>query len=235
MSDPLLLSTCCPPDSGESVPLVRCAGRWLNRISPGSATADAVAAFVRRRFQQAYGADPELRVPAWLALTTAQGSLLAAVGIRNAGSERLFLEDYLSAPVEQWLPGGPERRHVVEIAHLAGVEAGVSRYLFAALAVWLDAEGYHWVVCTGTGQLRNGFDRLGIGTRVLAPADPDRLPNGGSGWGRYYEHRPVVMAMSAPDNLAALARIGLLQQVRPAAGHDPVGRADEGGRYGHTA
>ena len=235
MSDPLVMSTCCPPGCGESVPLVRCAGRWLNRVSPGCGTADAVAAFVRRRFRQAYGANPVLRVPVWLTLTTAQGSLLAAVGIRNAGRERLFLEDYLSAPVEQWLPGPPERGQVVEIAHLAGVEAGVSRYLFAALAVWLDAEGYRWVVCTGTGQLRNGFDRLGIGTRGLAPADPARLPDGGRGWGRYYEHRPVVMAMSVPEGLAALARTGLLQRVRPVAGPGPAGYAGEGGRYGCTA
>lgn len=93
--------------------------------------------------------------------------------MRNAEQERLFLEDYLSVPVQTLMPEpGTRRSGIAEIAHLAGgVEAGgVSRYLFASLSVWLDAAGYDWVVCTGTDQLRNSFHRLGIATQVLADA-----------------------------------------------------------------
>ncbi|MEC7376117.1 MAG: thermostable hemolysin, partial [Pseudomonadota bacterium] len=135
MTDPLMMSTYFPPDSGEVVPVFRCAGRWFNEIRPETAMAGTVAGFIRRRFLHAYGAEPTLRIPALLALTTAQGSLLAAVGVRNAALERLFLEDYLSVPVESVLPEpGVERHRIAEIAHLAGVEAGVSRFLFASLS-----------------------------------------------------------------------------------------------------
>ncbi|MDK8462163.1 thermostable hemolysin [Marinobacter sp. SS13-12] len=236
MTDPLMMSTCCPPDSGDVVPVIRCAGRWFCQIHPGTAMADTVVGFIRRRFLHAYGAEPSLRIPALLALTTAQGTLLAAVGVRNAAQERLFLEDYLSVPIESVMPvTGIERSRIAEIAHLAGVEAGVSRYLFASLSVWLNGAGYDWVVCTGTDQLRNSFHRLGIATEVLAEADPAHLPDSGAGWGRYYDHHPVVMAIRVADGMSALRTAGLLKLVQPVAQNNGEGRSMSGGSYGRTA
>ena len=236
MTDPLTMSTCCPPDSPEVVPVIRCAGRWLSQIAPQTAMADTVAGFIRRRFMQAYGADPALRIPALLALTTTQGSLLAAAGVRNAGQERLFLEDYLSVPVEAVMPlPGTERQKIAEIAHLAGVEAGVSRYLFASLSVWLDTVGYEWVVCTGTDELRNSFHRLGIATQVLANADPARLPDAGAGWGRYYDHHPVVMAVNVAEGMSAMRQAGLMRLIQPATEGTDAGATITGGAYGRLA
>ena len=211
MSDPLTISTCCPLNSEDVSPVVSCAGRWLCEVSPDSAMAETVAGFIRRRFHIAYGARPALRIPNLLALTSSQDSLLAAAGIRNAARERLFLEDYLNGGVEALIPeAGLERRRIAEIAHLAGVEAGISRYLFASLALWLKAEGYEWVVCTGTDQLRNSFRRVGIEPQVLAVADPASLSDGGIGWGRYYDHHPVVMALNVAASTAILKKAGLL-------------------------
>ncbi|WP_226597459.1 thermostable hemolysin [Marinobacter nauticus] len=236
MTDPLTISTCCPPDSGELVPAVRCAGRWFCEIQSNTPLAHTVSDFIRRRFLHAYGAEPSLRIPRLLALTTAQGTLLAAVGVRNAEQERLFLEDYLSVPVQTLMPEpGTRRSGIAEIAHLAGVEAGVSRYLFASLSVWLDAAGYDWVVCTGTDQLRNSFHRLGIATQVLADADPSKLPDGGAGWGRYYDHHPVVMTIKVADGMAALRAAGLLKLVQPVVAVEDKPQADLGGAYGRLA
>ncbi|MGC8119823.1 thermostable hemolysin [Marinobacter sp. VGCF2001] len=236
MTDPLTLSACCPPDAPEVVPLLRCAGRWFSEIVPGTVMADRVAAFIQRRFRQAYGAEPTLRIPSLLALTTAQGSLMAAVGVRDASREPLFLEDYLVAPVESLMPlPGVERGRIAEIAHLAGVEAGVSRYLFASLSVWLNTEGYQWVVCTGTDQLRNSFHRLGIATHLIGQADPARLPDGGAGWGRYYQHRPMVMAVQVRDGVEALRKAGLLQLVQTAAVRESAISDLPGGAHGQLA
>lgn len=236
MTDPLTMSTCFSPDSPEVVPVLRCAGRWFSEIAPQSATAATVAAFIRRRFLQAYGAEPNLRIPLLLALTTAQGSLTAAVGVRNASTEKLFLEDYLSTPVEMLMPEtGVQRNRIAEIAHLAGVEAGISRYLFASLSVWLDYAGYDWVVCTGTDQLRNSFHHLGIAVRILATADPSRLPDRGAGWGRYYDHHPLVMAVRVADGISALREAGLLRLIQPVAPAAITDKPDLGEVYGRLA
>lgn len=130
---------------------------------------------------------------------------------------------------------GIERHRIAEIAHLAGVEAGVSRFLFASLSVWLDGAGYDWVVCTGTDQLRNSFHRLGIATQVLATADPAMLPDGGAGWGRYYDHHPVVMAIRVADGMSALRTAGLLRLIQPVESEAPGEETMAGGSYGHIA
>lgn len=203
-------------DPRETRPLIACAGRQLCEVEPGSGAALAVTRFIRRRFEQAYGARPRLQIPRLLALTAAQGTLLAAVGIRNAAEERLFLEDYLEVPAEVALPGAlaVERGKLAEIAHLAGVEAGVSRYLFASLTLWIRAHGFQWIAFTATDPLCNRFRRMGIVLHPMAPADPSRLPDGGRGWGSYYHQRPVVMAVNVEEGYQAMARAGLLQRTQ---------------------
>lgn len=226
MSDTLTLSASRTLDAPGIIPLVDCSGRLLCEVAPGSDAATMVTDFIQRRFLQAYGARPELRIPRLLALTTGRGSLLAAVGVRNAGDERLFLEDYLDAPAETLVTGTPpiQRRQLAEIAHLAGVEAGVSRFLFAGLTLWLRAQGYRWIAFTGTDQLRNSFQRMGIPASSIAPADPARLADGGQGWGAYYEHRPVVMTANVETGFQALRQAGLLRRTGWLAG--PTERED---------
>lgn len=214
MPEPLTLPATCILDHREATPLIGCAGRLLCEIEPGSPAATAVTRFIRCRFEQAYGARPALRIPRLLALTTAQGSLLAAVGIRDAAEERLFLEDYLDAPVEFALPGATvvARAKLAEIAHLAGVEAGVSRYMFASLTLWIRTRGFHWIAFTATDGLCNSFRRMGIVLHQIAPADPARLPDAGLGWGSYYEQHPVVIAVNVEEGYQAMERAELLQR-----------------------
>lgn len=232
MSDPLTLSAFCSSDAQGLEPLIQCSGRMLCEAAPATPTAEAIIGFIQRRFFLAYGALPELRIPRLLALTSAHGALLAAVGVRNAGRERLFLEDYLDAPAERLIvsDGSVRREELAEIAHLAGVEAGVSRFLFAGLTLWLYDNGYRWIAFTGTEQLRNSFRKLGVATQVVAAADPARLPDSGVGWGKYYQHRPVVMAADVHAGYLALRNAGLLgrtQWLNP-----PTSKRV---RYGHTA
>jgi hypothetical protein len=236
MLDPLTVSTCCSLNSEDVSPVVSCAGRWLCEVSPDTATAETVAGFIRRRFQVAYGARPALRIPTLLALTSSQDALLAAVGIRNAARERLFLEDYLRGGVEALIPAaGLDRRRIAEIAHLAGVEAGISQYLFASLAVWLKAERYEWVVFTGTDQLRNSFRRAGIEPQVLAVADPACLSDGGIGWGRYYDHHPMVMAVNVATSKAILQKAGLLANTSMVVANPNANTVVMGDLYGFSA
>ena len=81
----------------------------------------------------------------------------------------------------------------------------------------------------------NSFHRLGIATQVLATADPAMLPDGGSGWGRYYDHHPVVMAIRVADGMSALRTAGLLRLIQPVESEAPGEEAMAGGSYGHIA
>lgn len=239
MTDPLTMPPALDITSDEVCPVARLGNRWLCEVRPDTANARRAGEFILRRFRQAYDARPALNFPPLMAMTTGQGTLLAVVGMRMAGAGRLFLEDYLDAPVEHCLPDCQGAREgVVEIAHLAGVEAGVSRPLFITMAPWLEHKAMEWVVCTGTGQLRNGFQQMGIDVSDLGAADPSRLADSGRGWGRYYQHQPRVMAIHVPSGVDKLRRAGLVDKVTlvtPEVDPEVVLKPMAGGDYGRIA
>jgi hypothetical protein len=70
----------------------------------------------------------------------------------------------------------------------------------------LAAQGFQWVVSTLTEELRHLFVRLGVAPLALGVADPAALGDGAAGWGRYYNHRPVVLAGQLELALQRLAR-----------------------------
>ncbi|MFC4261105.1 thermostable hemolysin [Marinobacter lacisalsi] len=239
MKDPLIMPTSLNLASDEVLAVARCGHHRLCQVRPGTEASRRVMDFIRRRFLQAYGARPDIRPLPLMVLVNAHGTLLAAVGVRWAASDRLFLEDYLDHPIERTLPApGCCRDKVLEIAHLAGVEAGVSRVLFAAMALWLEQHRLDWVVCTGTDQLRNGFQRMGIHVEDLGSARPERLAAGGDDWGCYYQHNPRVMAMNVTEGLASLRYRGLMEKVALVSAEGPekaiTSQCTEG-RYGYIA
>jgi len=129
----------------------------------------------------------------------------AAVGMRDASLERLFLEYYLDIPVEQAVeqasadqvtPGClfAERERIVEIGNLASIDRLASRNLFKLLARRLFADDYQWAVFTGCSSLQRMFAALGIETLSLGRALQSRLPADQQTWGGYYEDNPLVVA-----------------------------------------
>ena len=156
-------------------------------------------AFIRDCFRAAYGANVTQFMPRLFELKTRRGELVAAFGVRCAGHSRLFLECYLDHPVEQALAQQTgsllQRDKIVEVGNLAAIYPGAARWLIAALTIKLYQCGFEWVVFTGTRQLRNGFQKLGLHPIMLGPADIERLPEAERAqWGSYYQTKPTVMA-----------------------------------------
>ncbi|MDW5378783.1 thermostable hemolysin [Halomonas sp. HP20-15] len=123
--------------------------------------------------------------------------LQAALGIRHAGRETLFLERYLDAPVErrlaEVLDDTVARDRVVEVGNLATLRRGLLRPLIVTLIETLIDEDMQWLTFTATTQVRNAFQRLGLEAWPLAEADPARLGRESADWGRYYANAPMVM------------------------------------------
>ncbi len=160
-----------------------------------------VEAFVAKRFLEVHGAQITIFMPKFLALFDDQGAVQAAVGMRDAGSERLFLEYYLDHPVEQVIAeqAAPPaisvvRDRVVEIGNLASIDRRASRRLFKLLARCLSVENYQWAVFTGCSSLHRMFATIGIETVNLGRALQSQLPSDQQTWGGYYEDNPQVVA-----------------------------------------
>jgi len=158
-----------------------------------------VERFISGCFESEHGAHITHFMPRLFRLVTRRGELAAAFGTRCAGSERLFLENYLDQPIELELAMRlgyvPARNKIVEVGNLAAALPGAVRWLIVALTVRLYQEGYEWVVFTGTQELRNGFHRLGLRPITLHIADVNRLDETERDqWGSYYANNPLVMA-----------------------------------------
>lgn len=183
----------------------------LNVYGPADPGRAEVEAFIRRVYAERFGALLSGFAPTLVGLCDEQHGLVAAAGYRAAGDAPLFLERYLSAPVEQLLGasagGQPLRRaSVVEVGHLAAARAGEGRRLIMRMGPHLAAQGFEWVVSTLTAELRHLFLRIGVTPLALGVADPGRLGEAARDWGSYYDHHPVVLAGHLPQALQQLAR-----------------------------
>lgn len=185
-----------------------------------------VERFIAARFRKVHGAEVKTFLPTLISLESTTGEILAAIGVRSAQAERLFLEQYLVQSIETEISRHSRsicsRKDVIEVGNLAGGLRGISRAFFAVLTAVLQGWGARWLACTGTAEVANVFHRLGIQPIELSAAHPDRLPNGGAGWGTYYEHQPVVMVGEIAAGLNRVEQTGFLQR----CGYQPAEVSD---------
>jgi len=185
------------PTLPESLP----AGKQPRFIDAQHPLRAQVEQFIAQRFFDMHGARISSFMPLLIALLSEDGEILAAVGIRGAAGEALFLEHYLDTSVQQAISSNagramltPERDRIVEIGNLASIDRHASRKLFNVLAGLLQAENFEWAVFTGCSSLHRMFKTLGIETIGLGKALQSRLPVDQQTWGGYYEDNPQVVA-----------------------------------------
>ncbi|MBS3910551.1 MAG: thermostable hemolysin [Hydrogenophaga sp.] len=208
-------------------PTHRAGGNTLQVHGADDPGRGAVQAFIARIYAQRFGACVQQFAPCLVSLhDPLSGDIVAAAGYRFADAGPLFLERYLSAPIEDLLGaqhGAPvARRGVVEVGHLAADRAGEGRRLILLLGQHLAQQPDHrvteWVVSTLTQELRHLFVRLGVTPLALGQADPAAVGDDLAAWGRYYEHRPVVLA----GRLQAALRLMGRRASQPGAGETTV-------------
>ena len=160
-----------------------------------------VEQFIARRFFEVHGARISSFMPLLVAQCTADSRILAAVGIRSAAGDALFLEHYLDTPIELAILSNagqvmvtPQRDRIVEIGNLASINRRASWNLFKMLSALLAAENFEWAVFTGCTSLRRMFKTMNIEMVCLGRALQSRLPPDQQTWGGYYEDNPQVVA-----------------------------------------
>ena len=151
--------------------------------------------FIGARFEQAHGARIAHFSPYLLGVRDALDRWRAAAGYTPADGRRLFLEQYLDAPVERLLarydvqrdvdrrsrqPRRNVRRHGARADPAARTPPASPRLRVGRLH--RDARAAQRIRAHGAHAARTGR------------ADPARLPDGGARWGRYYASDPIVVA-----------------------------------------
>jgi hypothetical protein len=164
--------------------------------TPGSYERSAVEAYIHERFCAVHHAEVSHFLPNIISLRCG-GEYSAAVGFAPASSGNLFTEQYLEAPIEQVISTRlglqVARDQIVEIGNLVSTWKGSSLLLFIVIGEVMERLGYHYVMFTGTREVKALLSRLRYSPVVLADADPGVLPDGGASWGSYYNNQPQVM------------------------------------------
>lgn len=160
-------------------------------------------AFVRARFLKSHGAHISSFMPTLLLLTDASGGLAAVAGFRFAADEPLFLERYLTVPIEKALTsriGAPVRREeVIEVGNFAALDSRRAALLMSFMpAIFLEGAA-RWLVFTATTSIRGIVAALGGRCLEIGVADGACAANGADEWGRYYSSDPRVMAGFLPS------------------------------------
>ena len=200
----------------------------LQLAQPGQgARREALEDFISQRFAEHYQARVRHFMPCLLGLHSADGQVQGAVGLRSAQRRPLFLERYLDEPIEQAVSrrsGVPiSRGEIVEVGNLAAFGNASARLLIVALTDLLIAQGFRWVVFTGTSALLNSFQRLALDPLPLGLADPTRMGAELADWGSYYASRPQLMAGEILPGHQRLLQLG----VYPRLGYQPLFSAGE--------
>lgn len=172
----------------------------------------SVETFIHQVFVRAYDADLQHYMPQLMALQDEGHQTLAALGMRNASSDSLFLENYLSQPIERVISKLDgrfvSRDQIVEIGNLASIDRAGLRKLFVALTSYLSGAGAEWVVFTAVPAVQKVFTMLGLNLHTLAAADKLRLPESEHAtWGRYYETGPMVVAGRVDEGYKRLSQM----------------------------
>ncbi|MCQ4320487.1 thermostable hemolysin [Stutzerimonas stutzeri] len=187
----------------------------------------ALEGFIRQRFAEHYQARARHFMPCLLGLHDQNGEVQGAVGLRSAQRRPLFLERYLDEPIERAVSQrcGVEvtRAEIVEVGNLAAFGNASARLLIVALTDLLVAQGFRWVVFTGTPALLNSFQRLALEPLSLGLADPTRMGDELADWGSYYASRPQLMTGEILPGHQRLLQLGIYARL----GYQPLFDATE--------
>ena len=178
---------------------------------------NVVECFIASRFARIHDARITSFMPLLLALFDTSNEIRAAIGVRAASNDKLFLEHYFDHPIEEIIVERSAnsgraviRDQVVEVGNLASIDRYASRRLFEQLAFFLIKKRFQWIVFTGCKSLRQVFRRMQLHLVEIGRAEESRLPASFGRWGRYYQDNPQVLLGHLSEGIGLAQRAGRL-------------------------
>ena len=174
----------------------------FSNVGPDSVDRARLEAKIRSGFGMHFGACIEGFMPRFALYRHTSGAT-GVIGVRQASHEPLYLEHYLSQPIERIITDASdcrvERSAIAEIGQFVVDDRDIVGSFFRELAPFLSAEGYDWVCFTGTNKIRALLNRIGFRGMPVTAADAKRIPAAGDRWGSYYDNDPVVIVGKLDD------------------------------------
>lgn len=177
----------------------------LQLVEPEQEDRPEAQAFIAEAYRRVFDARLSEFYPSLVSLHSADTGLQGVAGARYAEGQPLFVEQYLTAPVDRLLSqmGGSStsRSQVVEVGNLSVSRAAMTYPFISLIGGWLMSHGIDWIVYSLTDSLQRLFSRSGVELLDLGPARSERLAPSDNDWGSYYQHGPRVMATPLSSGL----------------------------------
>lgn len=168
-----------------------------------------VESYIHAKFKRAYGAEIDRFLPQLLTIRC-RGQLTAALGIRKAEQEMLYLENYFDETIETVLQketgAGVPRQRIIEIGNLVSTWRGSSQLLFLFVTLLSHRVGRDWVVFTATPEVEKLLHKMHFNLRPLGEAKRERVGVDADKWGDYYAVDPRVMAGYVPGAVELIGK-----------------------------
>ncbi|MBE0370567.1 thermostable hemolysin [Pseudoalteromonas aurantia] len=134
------------------------------------------------------------------------------LGLRFASNSELFIEQYLDAPIENYLPQAESRRTIAELGNLHSTyrRATVSHFIVVTMA--LLSSQVRFLAFTGTEQVRQLMSSLEIPICELSKAEPRRVTTAHH-YGRYYQANPKACVVDLTAAMKVINRNHLFTQI----------------------
>jgi Thermostable hemolysin len=156
-----------------------------------------VERFIEHAYYRQFGSAIVSHYPTLMSLERPEKTIIAALGIRRATCNRLFLEQYFEQSIEHLVSEAVgktvDREAIIEIGNLASRGRMSTARLIVATAGQLSGCSDAYAVVTATEELRKTLTSFGFAWTSLGPARAQRLPDLGHSWGLYYQHDPQVV------------------------------------------
>ena len=185
----------------------------VDLIGKNNQARSSVESYIHSKFNERYAANVQTFLPHILTLSC-NDRFCAAVGVRAAESEPLYLEKYLRYPIEQEIgmrfKTEIKRENIIEIGNLVSTWRGSSQLLFVFLTDLLARVDREWVVFTATREVEHLLSRMNFTLIHLVDASKSMLGDEKEQWGSYYEENPKVMFGHVPSAMSILKQHTLM-------------------------
>lgn len=180
----------------------------MNINSLRSSNRTKVEEFIKGIFFKHHQATLKAFMPTLLSTQDAFGNISSSVGIRNLNKQSVFLEQYLSEPIEKIISDFAQqnisRNSIAEVGNLACGSSVNSKNIIIMLVHHFFHQNKSWAVCTGTTMIQIILKKLGIHYKYIDRAKPERLIDDKDCWGTYYENNPCVLAVNVNHAMQVL-------------------------------
>jgi hypothetical protein len=163
--------------------------------------------YVARCFDRAYGAEVTEFAPLLLTLRCA-GRISGVAGVRPAGVQQTFVENYIDEPLEELASdvfgAKVDRCDIAEVGNLASLQPGACQVINIVLAASLLRAGFRYAVLVSTAQLEKILRKQNFSLIRVGAADPARLGATADKWGSYYSTEPQILFVDLEATVAIL-------------------------------